>query len=129
MAAAFSSYPSSAQPGLRALRQLIFDTAASTEGVGAVEETLKWGQPAYLTSETGSGSTIRLAPTGAKSPHDYAMYFICNTNLVETFKDLFGDTFEYDGKRALLFSNGAPVPEDELQACVMMALTYHLAKA
>ena len=27
------------------LRQLIFDTAAVTEGVGELEETLRWGEP------------------------------------------------------------------------------------
>lgn len=32
------------------------------------------------------------------------MFFICHTDLVESFKDLFGDSFDYDGNRALLFS-------------------------
>lgn len=110
------------------LRQLILETAEET-GVGAIEETLKWGQPAYLTSETRSGSTIRVAPTGPGSKYDYAMYFICNTNLVEAFEDLFGDVFTYDGNRALLFNAGDEVPESELRECVAMALTYHRSKS
>ena len=40
-------------PDIRArllvLRELIFDTAEKTEGVGEIEETLKWNEPAYLT--------------------------------------------------------------------------------
>jgi hypothetical protein len=32
----------------------------ATPGVGALHETLKWGQPAYLTPETRSGTTLRL---------------------------------------------------------------------
>lgn len=35
-------------------------TAASTDGGGPIEETLKWGDPAYVTSATKSGSTIRV---------------------------------------------------------------------
>ena len=129
VAAAFASYDDAVRIELLALRQLILDTAAATPGVGAIEETLKWGQPAYLTNETRSGSTIRIAPTGSKLAHDYAMFFICHTNLVETFELLFGETFTYDGKRALLFTVGESIPGPELEECVAMAQTYHLNRA
>lgn len=128
VAAVFASYPEAVRPGLFALRQLILDTAEETSGVGAIEETLKWGQPAYLTSETGSGSTIRIAPTGPKSERDYAMYFICHTDLVATFEHMFGDLFTYERNRALLFDAGDDIPEAELRECVAMALTYHQSK-
>lgn len=128
VAAEFASYPEAVRPGLLALRQLILGTAEETTGVGRIEETLKWGQPAYLTSETGSGSTIRIAPTGPKSDHDYAMYFICRTGLVETFEHLFGDVFTYERDRALLFRVGDDPLEAELRECVAMALTYHQSK-
>ncbi len=128
VAAVFASYADVVRRELLALRQLILEAAGATGGVGPIEETLKWGQPSYLTSETGSGSTIRIGPTGARSTHDYPMYFICHTNLVENFELLFGDVFAYDGKRALLFTVGEPIPEDDLRECVAMALTYHLAK-
>jgi len=40
---------------------LIFQTGKGHQGVGALQETLKWGQPSYLTPETKaaarSGST------------------------------------------------------------------------
>jgi len=129
VATVLASYPETVRPGLFALRQLILDTAEETSGVGAIEETLKWGQPAYLTSETGSGSTIRIAPTGPKSEHDYAMYFICHTDLVETFEHMFGDVFTYERNRALLFEVDDEIPEAELRECVAMALTYHQSKA
>ncbi len=58
--AAFGAYPAPVKAKLLALRRLIFDTAKRTKGVGALEETLKWGQPSYLTPETKSGSTIRI---------------------------------------------------------------------
>ena len=61
VAETFDSYPPNMRRALLALRSLIFETAASTDGVGVLEETLKWGEPAYLTSESRSGSTVRIA--------------------------------------------------------------------
>ena len=53
--AVFGAYPKPVKAKLLALRRLIFDTADTTEGVGALEEALKWGQPSYLTAESRSG--------------------------------------------------------------------------
>ena len=47
--AVFAAYPEPLKAKLLALRRLIFDTAKTTKGVGALQETLKWGQPSYLT--------------------------------------------------------------------------------
>ena len=88
VAQVFETYPPSARRKLMALRDLIFQTAASTEGVGEIEETLKWGVPAYVTSKTRSGSTVRI-DWKKSNPTQYAMYFHCQTNLVETFRTLF----------------------------------------
>src|SRR5262249_18997440 len=88
VAAAFSSYPKGVRARLLALRKLILDTARATEGVGPVEETLKWGQVSYLTSESRSGSTIRIDQVKSE-PGRYALYFHCQTNLVETFRELY----------------------------------------
>lgn len=128
VATVFASYPSDLRLGLAALRRLILETADETDGVGRIEEALRWGQPSYLTGDSGSGSTIRLAPTGSGSDGGYAMYFICNTNLVDSFRTLFGDTFNYDGKRALVFDPDEAVPTNELRECIAMALTYHLRR-
>ena len=129
VAATFGDYPEPMRSELLALRELVLATASETEGVGAITESLKWGEPAYLTKETRSGSTIRIAPTNAKSAHDYAMFFICSTNLVNDFRAQFGDTFAYEGERAVLFTVGDSVPVDELRECVRQALTYHLRRA
>src|SRR3954463_5692258 len=79
----FDAYPKPVKARLLALRRLILDTAKATKGVGVVEETLKWGQPSYLTPETKSGSTIRIDQVKAEAGQ-YAVYFHCQTNLVET---------------------------------------------
>jgi hypothetical protein len=44
--AVFKAYPESIRTGLLALRRLILDTAKVTAGVGALQETLKWGSQA-----------------------------------------------------------------------------------
>lgn len=122
--AVFRTYPPKIRSRLLSLRQLVFDVAAVTEGVGALEETLKWGQPAYVTSETRSGSTVRI-DRHPREPQKYAIYFHCQTNLVETFRMLFPQTFVFEGNRAIVFDESEEVPLRELGICVAAALTYH----
>lgn len=52
----FSSYPERMRKKLMFLRQLILDTASEIDGAD-IEETLKWGEPSYVTK---AGSTIRM---------------------------------------------------------------------
>jgi len=125
VAKVFESYPEKIRGKLLKLRELIFQTGARLAEVGEIEETLKWGQPSYLTSETKSGTTIRIDAM-AKEPGRYAMYFHCQTSVIETVKNRFGDTFEYQGNRALVFSEAEGLPEKELRECISLALTYHL---
>jgi hypothetical protein len=124
VARVFEAYPAKVRPKLLALRALILDTAASTDGVGDLEETLKWGEPAYVTSKSKSGSTIRI-DWKKSNPTQYAMYFNCQTNLVETFRTLFPTEFKFEGNRAIVFAENEVVPIDSLAYCVAAALTYH----
>jgi hypothetical protein len=123
--AVFDSYPSALRKKLLALRQLILDTAASTEGVGALDETLKWGEPAYVTVNK-KGSTVRI--DRKKSLDRYAIYFNCNTTLVDTFRSMFPNSFKFEGNRAMLFDVNDALPTKELAFCIGMALTYHQRK-
>jgi len=125
--AVFNAYPKPIKAKLLALRRLIFDTATTTMGVGALQETLKWGQPSYLTTETKSGSTIRI--DRIKSAADqYAVYFHCQTDLVETFRELYPTEFSYGGNRSILLNADDDVSEPALRHCVALALTYHQNK-
>ena len=101
----FSAYPEPLRARLLALRRLIFDTARTTGGVGALEETLKWGQPSYLTSETKSGSTIRIDRVKSAA-NRYAVFFHCQTDLVETFRELYPTELSYGGNRSILLECG-----------------------
>lgn len=112
---------------LARLRTLILETAAETDGVGRIEEALKWGQPSFLTPETGAGSTVRIdAVDGAKPA--VAVYFHCQTDLVSTFRQLYPGAFDFEANRALRLDAGMPLPETELKHCISLALTYHLRK-
>ena len=124
VAAAFRTYPSRMRARLMTLRALIYDVAARTDGVGALTETLKWGEPAYLTPSK-SGSTIRLGWKAA-APDEAALYFICTTGLVDRFRELYPRTLRFGGNRALLFDATSKLPEKALRHCIAMALTYRL---
>lgn len=126
--AAFAALPETARDGLLLLRSLIFRAAAENDGaVGRLEETLKWGQPSYLTPVTKSGSTIRLGVP--KSPdHDYALFVHCQTDLTVQFEANYPGEFEFEGTRALLFKAERPIQADALKHCIALALTYHARK-
>ena len=121
----FSLYPAKFRKKLMLIRQLIFDTAAETEGVGEPEETLKWGEPSYVTSQTKSGSTVRI-DWKKSQPHQYAVYFNCKTTLVDTFQEMFGDLFKYGGNRSIIFDEDDEIPIVEFSVCIGVALTYRL---
>ena len=126
VAAAFSSYPKRVRTKLLALRRLILDTARTTDGVGPLEETLKWGQVSYLTAMSKSGSTIRIDRVKS-TPGQYALYFHCQTNLVETFREFYPE-LSYGGNRCILLDANEELPKDALSHCVALALTYHASK-
>ena len=120
----FASYPEFVQDKMYTLRNLLIETARELDDVEELEETLKWGEPSYITKH---GSTIRM-DWKASSPDQYAMYFHCQTRLVETFRELYPDTFTFDGNRAVLFSCMDDVAVDELKHCISIALNYHKVK-
>ena len=105
------------------LRQLIFETAASTEGVGKIEKALKWGEPSYLTPKSKSGSTIRIAWKESKK-EQYSMFFKCTANLVPVFRERFPESFKFRGDRSVDFNLNDDVPVGELKQCIALALTY-----
>lgn len=124
MAAVFKAYPAGLRERLLALRALVFDVASKTDGVGALTEALKWGQPSYLTQESKSGTTVRI--DRHKKGDDYAIYFHCQSGLVPKFREIYPGAFRVDGKRALLFGSKDRLPVHALRHCIALALTHHL---
>ena len=118
-----------------ALRALIMQTAATTPGVGTIEESLKWGEPAFITSASKSGSTVRIGWKAA-TPDQYFMYFICTTNLIETFKTIFPHDFEYEGNRVQVVTPVSPLGQtllgrkagDEIEVRTQTAREYEIVR-
>ena len=110
---------------MKSLRALILETASENSSIGPLEETLKWNETAFLTTSTGSGTTIRIN-AHKKSETEYAMYVHCQTDLVERYKQLYRDILKFEGTRAVVFNVGEKFPVEAVRHCVAMALTYHL---
>lgn len=120
----FKGWPEEPRKNLLYLRKLILKTAAESEDIAMLNETLKWGEPAYLCK---TGSTIRLG-FRASAPRSYAMYFNCQSKLIETFREVYADEFEFDGNRGLIFNVKDEVPVEALKHCIHVALHYHRCK-
>jgi len=84
----FPTYPEEVAILLHKIRELIY-IVAKQENIVDLTETLKWGEPSYVSNV---GSTIRF-DWKAKSPKQYCLYFNCRTKLIETFEEVYGDTF------------------------------------
>jgi hypothetical protein len=127
IAEVFDAWPPPVRARLLALRELIYATAADTPGVGALGESLKWGQPAYAPAASRRGASLRIGTQRGDAAH-YAAFFNCQTTLVATFRDLYPDAFTFQGNRAIILPVGAPPATEALAHCITLALTYH-AKA
>ena len=117
--AVFRGYAPRMRARLLRLRQIILKTAAKMDGAGALEEILRWGQPAYIAK---AGSTIRIDQVKTESGR-YAIYFICHTDLVATFRELYPD-LDYRDNRCITLCLTEKIPEDALRHCISLALTY-----
>lgn len=119
----FESYPKNIAVLLNNIRDLIY-SVAKQDGICDITEILKWGEPSYISK---IGSTIRF-DWKAKYPHQYCIYFNCKTSLVETFKEIYGDIFTYEGNRAIIFQIDQTLPIKELAHCISMSLRYKKIK-
>ncbi|HCX21157.1 MAG: hypothetical protein CMB80_28850 [Flammeovirgaceae bacterium] len=117
------SYPDKPRKRLVELRSLILEVA-KTSGVPRLMETTKWGEPSYVAKK---GSTIRM-DWKPKSPDKYYLFFICNTDLVNTFRFIFGDELTFEGKRAIVLDLNEKLPEKQIIKCLELALNYHSLK-
>lgn len=128
VAQALGQQPEPVRRRLFLVRDLIFAVASETEGVGPLTETLKWGEPAYLTEISKSGTTIRLGASKS-APGQCAIFVNCQTTLIDTFRAHFADDFTFEGNRALLFPATGDFRPQPLALCLRAALTYHRQKA
>ena len=122
----FNAYPKKIRDKLLFLRGLIFRIAEESVEIGEIEETLKWGNPSYLTHAPKSGTTIRLSEVRA-CEGKYAISVHCQTSLVSEFRDMYPE-LEYDGNRSLVFDLNTEVPLETITHFISSALAYHHRK-
>ncbi len=120
----FAGYPETVRDKMQFLRELVIETAKEIQSIDELEETLKWGEPSFVTK---NGSTLRM-DWKEKAPNQYAMYFQCTSRLVDTFRLVFDQKFQYEGKRAIVFQLNQKIPVEELKECIRASLTYHNVK-
>ena len=123
----YDQYAPPVRDRLLRLRRLILDTARRNSEVGDVQETLKWGQPSFLTVRPKTGTTIRIDMNGSEGS-DVALFVNCQTTLVSDWRTLYPH-LSYGGNRSVHFHADEPLPEAEICQMVSMALRYHLDKA
>jgi hypothetical protein len=124
VATVFAAFPDEAQKTAFELRDLIFDVAEQTPQAGPIEETLRWGQPAYLTSHTKAGSTLRI---GLMKAGEVAIFAHCATTIISTYAATFPDMDRIEGNRAVVFPSADAIVPERLRLLIRHGLTYHLA--
>lgn len=127
VAEAFARVPGPVLTRLLEIRRLIFELSDEMQSVGPLTETLRWGEPAYLTKISKSGTTIRLGCVKS-APKDAAIFFNCQTPLVEEFRMQFADVFRFEKNRAVIIPHERPLPENAVRFCLGRALRYHLGE-
>ena len=117
-------YPDKIRDRLLEIRELVYQVANEHEEIGPLTETLKWSQPSFQTEVSGSGTTGRI---DRHTDNEVAIFFHCQTSLVETFRELLPE-LNYLKNRAIILNVNEPLPVDEVKVCLDMALTYKLDK-
>ena len=119
---AFDTFPAPVRHRLEEVRAMIF-AAAQDAGAGPLTETLKWGEPDYLTEASGSGSTIRLGQV-RDDPGHAAVFVNCRTALADTFRARL-PALPLRGDRAVLVPLDNREGDADLARALTLALTYH----
>lgn len=120
-----SRWPEPAQLRLQAMRSLFHEVAA-TAGIGPLDESLKWGQPAWRPNKPRTGSTLRLNWSTAE-PASMMAYVDCKTDLAAQMQTRFPNLPGNDGRRALRFDlTGSD--DEALWQLAHLTFTYHRAK-
>ena len=122
----FEAYNDAVRGALMALREIIFVTAEEYDEVGELEETLKWGNPSYLTYNPKSGTTIRLSQL-CSNAEEYAMSVHCQSTLISEFKEVYPE-LKYDENRSVIFNIKETLPRKTVKHFIYLALSYHHRK-
>lgn len=117
-----STWPDTAQRHLLAIRDILFDVAAQSD-VGALDESLKWGQPAWRPRAPRTGSTLRFG-WSAQNPAALMAFVNCRTDLAGQMSTRFPNAYDNDGRRSLAFDLATPLPDPAIRTLAHLTFTY-----
>lgn len=121
VAAVFDAMPERTRRRAMWLRAIIVNEGLRM-GIG-LEETLKWGEPAYLPGR--AGTPVRIGWDRGSGAVKLLVH--CGTSLVEGWRARFGDDLRLEGNRAVIVAVEAPPSPAILACCVAEALSYRKA--
>ena len=121
-----ATWPTQAQAHFADLRHLVHEVAAAID-VGPLDESLKWGQPAWRPRRARTGSTLRVDWSPA-TPDRLLAFVDCKTDIAAQMDLRFPGQFGNDGRRAMGFDLEGALPRDALWQLAHMTLAYHRNK-
>lgn len=121
-----ATWPADAQHRLLEMRAIFQDVARAAE-TGPLDESLKWGQPAWRPRKARMGSTLRLN-WSADAPDQIAAFVDCKTDLAAQMDTRFPGQFRNDGRRSLAFDLSSGLHADAIWQLAHLTFTYHRAK-
>lgn len=123
---ALTTWSDPARDALWACRGLFHDVASQAK-VGPLDESLKWGQPAWRPRAPRTGSTLRMGWSAGRAQH-LLLFVDCKTDLAARMRDLYPDLPDNDGRRQIALDLDRPLPEQAVSHLAQMTFCYHLSR-
>lgn len=119
----FLGYAEPLRSTLLEIREMIF-TQAVLFNI-PITETIHWWQPSYIPVAKNTGKTIRIDKFGDTQ---VALFFNCNTTIVQDIKNRFADQVQCSKNRAIVLDAGQVLPSEILQYAIQSGLSYFKQK-
>lgn len=117
------SWPTQASDFLLRIRPILYE-AAEVGGFGPLEESLKWGEPAWRPVKPRTGSTLRIA-WPPNSPNELGLFVNCKTKISGIVTDVYPNSFRHIAPRALFVNCDKPLPTDAIAYLATVTFGWH----
>ncbi len=116
----FRSWPDRAAECAHSVRSIFVQTAKDI-GVNSLEESLKWGEPAWRPKK--GGITLRVA-WSTNAPEELGVFVDCKSDLCARMQSDFPRSFRYIAPRVMYIALDETIPEDALTHLAKLAFQY-----
>ena len=116
----FQSWPANAAQYASEIRALFIQTAQNFD-VRDLEESLKWGEPAWRPKK--GGTTLR-ASWSPKTPTELGLFVDCKSDLCARMQSDFPNDFRFVAPRAMYLPLAQPVPTPAVTHLARIAFRY-----